>query len=368
MESCDVLIVGGGPAGSSCARRLRRAGLDVAVIDRAAFPRDKVCAGWITPQVVAALDIDVADYANGRTFQPVTTFRTGLIGAAGSVETRYDAAVSFGIRRTEFDHYLLERSGARLKLGKPVSRIQRVGTRWIVNAAVSAPMLVGAGGHFCPVARYLNPDASTGNLVIAQEAEFPIDSGDASWRLAPGIPELYFSHDLNGYGWCFRKGAYLNIGLGRLDRHGVKSAVAEFVDFLRVQRKVPGRATWRWCGHAYLVEGLRPRRATGEGVLLAGDAAGLAVPQSGEGIWPAVRSGLLAASAILEASGVYTRERLAGYDAKLRRRYAVPTAFRASAAITTVLGRRLLERPWFVRHIVLDRWFLHRTGRELSAE
>ena len=51
MDSCDVLVVGGGPAGSACAWKLRQAGLDVIVMDRAAFPRDKVCAGWITPQV-----------------------------------------------------------------------------------------------------------------------------------------------------------------------------------------------------------------------------------------------------------------------------------------------------------------------------
>ena len=59
METCDVLIVGGGPAGSSCAWGLRYAGLDVLVVDRKAFPRDKVCAGWITPQVVQSLTIDL---------------------------------------------------------------------------------------------------------------------------------------------------------------------------------------------------------------------------------------------------------------------------------------------------------------------
>ena len=61
-ESCDVLIVGGGPAGSSCARRLRRAGLDVLMLDKSEFPRVKVCAGWITPQVVEELEIDTRDY------------------------------------------------------------------------------------------------------------------------------------------------------------------------------------------------------------------------------------------------------------------------------------------------------------------
>jgi len=55
MNACDVLIVGGGPGGSSCAWTLRAAGLDVVVADAAVFPRDKVCAGWITPQVIAEL-------------------------------------------------------------------------------------------------------------------------------------------------------------------------------------------------------------------------------------------------------------------------------------------------------------------------
>ena len=51
MDTCDALVVGGGPAGSSCARALERAGLDVVVLDRASFPRDKVCAGWVTPEL-----------------------------------------------------------------------------------------------------------------------------------------------------------------------------------------------------------------------------------------------------------------------------------------------------------------------------
>ena len=55
MDSCDVLIVGGGPAGSTCARQLAKAGCDVLVMDKSAFPRDKVCAGWITPAVIESL-------------------------------------------------------------------------------------------------------------------------------------------------------------------------------------------------------------------------------------------------------------------------------------------------------------------------
>jgi len=135
MDTCDVLIVGGGPAGSSCAWQLRRAGFDVMVIDAAAFPRDKVCAGWLTPQVVAELQIDTEAYRHGRTFQPITGFRVGLIGRAEHVDTDYGHPVGFAIRRCEFDHYLLQRSGARLKLRMPVTRLRSAGGQWIVNDA-----------------------------------------------------------------------------------------------------------------------------------------------------------------------------------------------------------------------------------------
>ena len=72
MDQCDVLIVGGGPAGSSCAWRLRNSGLKVAILDRQRFPRDKVCGGWITPAVFDELAIDPAQYARGRVLQPIT--------------------------------------------------------------------------------------------------------------------------------------------------------------------------------------------------------------------------------------------------------------------------------------------------------
>src|SRR5512140_789462 len=134
MHSCDALIVGGGPAGSSCAWKLRRQGLAVTVLDKAQFPRNKVCAGWITPAVVQALQLDAEDYARERVLQPISAFRTGLIHGA-EVETRYPRTVSFGIRRCEFDHYLLQRSGAQLRLGETVNSLVKRSGLWVVNDA-----------------------------------------------------------------------------------------------------------------------------------------------------------------------------------------------------------------------------------------
>lgn len=359
-----MLIVGGGPAGSSCAWRLRDASLDVVVMDRAVFPRDKVCAGWITPQVVSDLELDLGDYGRGRTLQPITGFRTGVIGRQRDAETTYERPVSYGIRRCEFDHYLLQQSGARLALGAGVTSMRRDGRRWVVNESIEASVLVGAGGHFCPVARWLNPPVERSPLVVAQEAEFRLEPAEASsWRVAPQTPELYFCDDLVGYGWCFRKGDYLNIGLGRLDRRALPLATAEFVAFLQARGKVPPGASWRWRGHAYLIAEPPRRRASAAGVLLVGDAAGLAYAESGEGIRPAIESGLLAASTIAEAGGCYTGDRLAAYEQRLRKRFGpsrAPRAFsRAVPGLAPALLPRLLDSPWFVRNLVLNRWFLH---------
>jgi menaquinone-9 beta-reductase len=335
-------------------------------MDRARFPRDKVCAGWITPQVIAELDLDTDEYRRGRTFQPFTGFRVGMVGTDRAVETCYRTAVSFGIRRCEFDEYLLRRSGARLALGVPAAAIERDGHDWVVNGAIRARMLVGAGGHFCPVARAINDDDRAGGvmpLVVAQETEFPIDPGPTAVT-APEMPELYFCRDLRGYGWSVRKGQYLNVGFGRLDCRSLPRAIAEFVAFLERSGRVRGAAARKWHGHAYLVPAPLVRGAVGDSVLLVGDAAGLAFPQSGEGIRPAVQSGLFAARTIVAAAGRYTRDRLQGYDTWMRAAFGAESpALRAMSrlvppAVWMPMARRLLGSPTFVRHVVLNRGFL----------
>jgi geranylgeranyl reductase family protein len=362
MQAFDVIVVGGGPAGSTCAWRLRQAGLEVLVIDKAEFPRDKVCAGWITPPVLDALRLDPAEYAASRTFEPITRFRVGTIGQRRAVDVDCASPVSFAIRRTEFDAYLLKRSGATAATGVPVTSLRRDDAAWIVNERFTTSMLVGAGGHFCPVARRVDRTHGSGPVVAAQEVEVQIDGSCP--EVAADRPELYFSPDLAGYGWCLRKGRFLNVGLGRVDGRALPSAVGRFVRFLRQIGRLPTEsATWKWRGHAYAVGAAARATLAGDGFVLAGDAAGLARPMSGEGIRPAVVSGLLAADAIVRANGRYTADALAPYAVAVRDRFGagrlsrlfttlVPSGMAARAAI------RLLEHPWFVRRVVIDRWFL----------
>lgn len=371
METCDALIIGGGPAGSSCARQLRRHGLDVMVMDKADFPRDKVCAGWITPAVLRTLEIDPRAYARQHTLQPIRAFRTGLIDDR-PLTSKYSDTVSYGIRRREFDDYLLRRTDARLALGQSLESLHREGRRWVVNDAVSTPLLIGAGGHFCPVARQLGARVGAGETAVtAKEVEFEMDAGQiATCEVKPEMPELYFCDDLSGYGWCIRKGRFLNIGLGMERAHGLSGALERFCRFLEQGGRIPPDIPERFHGHAYLLYGRSERTLLDDGVLLVGDAAGLACAHSGEGILPAIESGLMAAATIMQASGDYRRERLQAYRQRLSARYGASSAgavSRGTGSLRQGLGRLLLRNRWLTRHVVLDRWFLHAGQADFQA-
>ena len=373
MDSCDVLIVGAGPAGTSCAWGLRQAGLDTVILDKSAFPRDKICGGWITPEVLDELQLDPLKYARGRVFQPITGFRTGRIGGR-EICTEYGRPISYGIRRCEFDDYLLRRCGARTYQSTPLKSLERFGENWIANGNLKARLVVGAGGHFCPVARLLGASAQKERAVTAQEVEFEMNAAQrARCSIRADIPELYFCSDMRGYGWCFRKENFLNIGLGRLDPRGLPGHVSRFLEFLRRSKKIEFDLAVHLPGHAYLLYSGTKRQVVGEAMLLVGDAAGLAYSQSGEGIRPAIESGLLAAEAILAARGTYAREKLAAYSARLAARFgssgndwAVAMGRRLPPQLISVLGRFLLASRWFARHVILDRWFLHREEPPLS--
>jgi flavin-dependent dehydrogenase len=345
---------------------LRNSGLDVVVLDKQVFPRDKVCGGWITPAVRSELEIDGYEYAQRRVFQPITGFRTGCIGGE-LVETKYDTPVSYGIRRREFDEYLLRRCGARLLEGIDLTTLERRDGEWIANRELRARLIVGAGGHFCPVARLTGAKSRGEEVVVAQEAEFEMDAQQrAGCAVSPDIPELYFCADFKGYGWCFRKGNFLNVGLGRMDQHRLSEHVSSFLRFLQSAGRLCFEIPHAMLGHAYILYGTTTRKITDDGPLLIGDAAGLAYSQSGEGIRPAIESGLLAAKAILSAHGKYDREALEVYRGLLARRFGesrehwiTKIGRQLPSRLIQSLGKRLLGIPWFARDVVINRWFLH---------
>jgi flavin-dependent dehydrogenase len=221
-------------------------------------------------------------------------------------------------------------------------------------------MLVGAGGHACPVSRHLRGGEDIGvPLIRAQEAEFPIPE-DAEDAVRGEAPELYFCPDLAGYGWILRKGRYLNVGLGREDPRDLPGHVTRFCTWLRDTGRLASNPV-SFKGHAYRLYDSAMPNPLRDGVVLIGDAAGLAHPQTGEGIRPAAESGLAAAAAIQEAAGDYRLNRLASYMERLHVALGRPSG-EASRLIPCfarrALGRAMLSNRWLTRRVVLESWFL----------
>jgi flavin-dependent dehydrogenase len=306
----DAIIVGGGPAGSSCAWVLVRAGLRVAVLDRRRFPRTKPCGGWISAPVWDVLELARADYPGD-----VWPWRRCHVQYHG--RTYRLAARGDFIRRVELDAFLLRRSGASFFEGHVASLERRDGA-WVVDGTYAAPWLVGAGGAQCPVARALFPE-KPGHPVAAQEREFESDAAEVSAARigADGEPELLLHDDLGGYSWNVPKGRWLNVGTGTASARRVRSAFAAARTFFLESGHLPESARGpleKVEGHAYhLFDPSHLETAHVDGAFLVGDALGLAHPLTAEGILPAVVSGRTCAEAILDRAPSSYGSRLAAH-------------------------------------------------------
>jgi menaquinone-9 beta-reductase len=294
----DAIIVGGGPAGSVCARTLTRAGARVVIVDRAEFPRVKLCAGWLSPPFWDVIERAPKEYPHGLWAwdRCHVHYRGGQYSVAGR---------GWFIRRYELDDWLLRESGAELRLGTNVKAItQDSSGTWQVGD-LRARYLVGAGGTHCPVARMLEP-VRPRRAVGVQELELQADPGAiARTRLgADGEPELVLFDGLSGYGWNVPKRDWLNVGCGTLDATGVRDAWARTHALLRDAGHIPEEAEPELAhvkGHSYfLFDPAHLAAAHRGGAFLVGDALGLAHPLTAEGIVPAVTSGRLCAEAIID--------------------------------------------------------------------
>src|SRR5262249_35878256 len=167
------VVVGGGPGGSTAAWRLARAGVRVLVLDAARFPRVKLCAGWVTPTVWRDLELDPGAYPHtAQAFESVSVAVDGT-----EHETHFGGVASYGIVRAEFDPFLLRRAeaaGATVREGQRVRGVHPVEGGVVVQtdeATVTTPIVIGAGGHHCPVARAFGEISRHEDVVLTQESE-----------------------------------------------------------------------------------------------------------------------------------------------------------------------------------------------------
>jgi len=242
-----------------------------------------------------------------------------------------------------------------------------------VNGGSKVQHLEVAGGPVCPMARLLGAQIGREEAIAAQVVETVMSPAEEYLcRIVSDTPSLFFCRDMKGYGWLFRKGNYLNIGLGRMGMVDIVQTTRAFCNFLKQRGDLHTSFSDRFQGHAYrLYGGQGRRRCVADGALLIGDAAGVAHPQSGEGILPSIESAFLAAETIMAARGDYRCDNLASYVTRLATRYdggaeKIPASI-ASSGLVRSLGARLLSSRWFTRNIVLDRWFLHVNQKALNA-
>jgi flavin-dependent dehydrogenase len=221
----------------------------------------------------------------------------------------------FSIRRIEFDTWLLKRCGAPV-LRHGVRRIVRDGEWYVLDDQFRCRYLIGAGGTNCPVKRSLFGE-DRGALILTQEIEFETPP------TSPACDLLYPFGGFLGYAWCVPKKGAVNVGFGGFGgqfRHPLKSYWAGFVRGLRdaglLAVEPPSPA-----GYSYYL-GDRRKPVRNGNAFIVGDAAGLATVDLGEGIGPAVESGLSAAREILGA-GTYRADEVT--------KHSLPALLRSSA-------------------------------------
>ena len=302
MKYCETIIVGGGPAGSSCAWKLRKQGKDVVILDKKDFPRLKLCAGWITAKVLEDLEFTLEDYPHSILEMRVKTHFPFLPFSLSWFPTRW---VNYSIRRIEFDHWLLQRSTAPVEQHQ-VKKIEKEKGLFIIDGQYSCKFLVGAGGTMCPVRKTFFPSIrNKDDQIVTLEYEFEYPVRQDQCHL------FFFYRGLKGYAWYVPKGdGYVNIGLGGLRTYFKKSETNihdHYHSFLidLVKENLLDRKTTEQIkdkGHPYYLYSYEGDIKKDD-CFLIGDAAGLASVDLGEGIGPAVESGLLVAE---EISGLGT--------------------------------------------------------------
>lgn len=309
----DVIVAGTGPAGSTAALRLARAGVRVLLIERDPLPRQKPCGGGISARALTRFPWLPAALARIPSQAVSSLYLEGPSGAVFRMQSKTPAVVL--IRRVEYDFMLASlasEAGAAILSPAAVAQASQdsdgVTLRTRDGREFRAPMVIAADGVNSVIARRLgiNPGWPRAKLALDMMEEAPIETLRPA---EPGTLSVFYGYGgAHGYAYIFPKTAHLNVGIGYL--------LPYFKDQVEVapydlQRTFVGDLLRRGMVHGqsrrehftpFLIPIGGPLQSTAQGrVLLAGDAGGFVNGFSAEGIYYAMVTGDLAAGAVLAA-------------------------------------------------------------------
>ena len=391
-HDCDAIVVGGGPAGAAAAARLAARGCRIVLIDRASFPRDKVCGDFVGPAALAELaDLGVAQTPAFRATSKMADLALHVDGDQLTVMgiPQVGGLPGYGrvIPRLQLDAWILDaarEAGATILDGRKVTAVQQAPDAITVRGQSAAGpwqlrtrLLLGADGSNSMVARTLRGGVPPRqDRIVAVRAYFddvdgPASQGDVCFR----------SDSFPGYYWLFPAGggsANLGVGMltstypqsGRNLREMLLRLIAEDAS---LQYRLRGaRMRGKVLGHPLTT--YNPRLPlTGDRVMLLGDAAGLINPLNGEGIQYALHSARWAADIAADclASDRLDAASLEGYQQRVHQNLRTDMAF--SRLVVQLFRNRNLNHLWLraLRTIATragtDPDYAHRVGCVLTG-
>ena len=276
MSRFDVAIVGAGPAGSTAAYRLARAGKRVLLVDKAAFPRDKPCGGGVTVRAARLLPFSIEPVVEDVIERVALRLRY-----RHHVVRRTKAPIVFMTQRRRLDHFLLQQAR---DAGAEVLEETTVDAR-----ELDARYVIGADGANGTSARQLGLGGSLAHG-IALEGNYPYD------RTYEGTMALDCALLAGGYGWIFPKADHINVGVGG-DAHEGPRLREELQRMCEVYG-VDASAASDLRGHRLPMRTKQTVLVKGNAAVI-GDAAGLVDPFSGDGMFEGFLSAKLVTEAIL---------------------------------------------------------------------
>lgn len=303
----DVIIAGAGPAGSVLAYLLTQHGLSVRVIEKAIIPRYKTCGGGLTFKAIQNLPFDV---------NPTYEVKAagGIIAYAGCemIRLELERPIAWLIMRDQFDHYLVQQTvqaGAVFSDGLTVKGYETGGAGIKVHTtkgSLKSYLLVGADGVNSVVSR------SAGLLThrkmgIAIEAELAVP--DSVLQEQGAYATFDFGALAYGYGWILPKRDHLSVGVYHARPGKAANIKQDLQNYIKMNPALNENKPISIRGHHIPLGGQKQRLNNGR-VILVGDAANLADPWLGEGLYYAIKSSNIAANVIVE----YFENGLGGLD------------------------------------------------------